>query len=92
MAAWFDPVLALLAAQPPATTTLTLTLGELAALASGPVPAGLATRTYWRTPSNQIGRRLAAIGWRTASFNRRVQTITFSRFGPVLEPPGGEVV
>ena len=52
MAAWFDPLLALLAAQPPATTTLTLTLGELAALASGPVPAGLATRTYWRTPSN----------------------------------------
>ena len=80
MAAWFDPLIALLAAQPPDTTTVTLTLGDLEALASRPLPAGAATHTYWQGQVS-VRRRLVAIGWRMARINRQSRTLTFARIG-----------
>ena len=84
MAAWFEPLIALLAEQPPDTITVTLTLGALEALANGPLPAGFATRPYWWRHDHGMGRRLAVIGWQTAHVGRRAQSVTFARIGPVL--------
>ena len=63
MAAWFAPLLALLADQPPDTATVMLTLGELEALTSGPLPAAAATQTYWYAGASAPSQRLATIGW-----------------------------
>ena len=81
MAAWFDPLLTLLADQPVDTPTVTLTLGDLAALATGPLPANAATRTYWWRSSSAPGRRLAAQGWRMVRVNRSARTLTFAWVG-----------
>ena len=84
MPAWFEPLLAVFADQPVETTTLTLTLAEIEALADGPTPAGLATRTYWQGRASSVRRRLIAIGWHMARFNRASGTLTFAR---VPAPP-----
>ena len=78
MATWFDPVLGMLAGQPPDTTTVTLTLAALAALAGRPLPASATTPTYWQGHTS-VRRRLAAIGWRTARAGRGAATIPFAR-------------
>ena len=80
MAAWFEPLLAALADQPAATTTVTLTLAELEALASRPVPTSAATQGYWHSNlPYSPRRRLAAIGWRAGHVDRMAATITFIR-------------
>ena len=80
MAAWFDPVLALLADQPADTLTLTLTLAEIKALASGPLPAGAAARGYWQGHiTDGLGRQLVTIGWRVSRFHRYPAAVTFVR-------------
>ncbi len=79
MAAWFDPLLALLADQPIDTPTVTLTLSDLAGLACGPLPTSAATRTSWWRRSSAPGRRLAAQGWRMVRVNRSARTLTFAR-------------
>ena len=80
MAAWFEPLLAFLADQPADTTTLTLTLAQIEALASGPIPAGAAARGYWQSHvADGLGRRMAAIGWRVRRFRRYPSAVTFVR-------------
>ena len=80
MAAWFEPLLTLLAEQPPDTPTLTLTLVEIEALAQGPLPAGAAARGYWqRHVADGLGRQMAAIGWRVRRFHRYPTAVTFVR-------------
>ena len=86
MAVWFAPLLVLLTGQPGDTTTVTLTLVEIEGLASGPTPAGFGTRTYWRSSSNAVGRRLSAIGWQARRLNRRAQTVTFGRLPDGAHP------
>ena len=92
MAAWFDPLVALRAGQPPDTATVTLMLTELEMLASRPLPVAAATQTYWYAGASAPSRRLAAIGWRMDRLNRSSWTLTFARTGPVLTVPGGEVM
>ena len=79
MPAWYEPLLALLAVQPADTTTLTLTLAEIQALACGPLPASFATRTYWQRGGRGIHQRLAAAGWRVWRVGDRASLITFVR-------------
>ena len=81
MAAWFDPLLARLAEQPPDTLTVTLTLDELEALASEPMPARAITHVYWQRHGSAPRQRLAAIGWSMVRINRQVRTLTFARIG-----------
>ena len=81
MAAWFDPLIALLAEQPPDTTTVTLTLSDLEMLARGPLPASAATHLYWQGHTSASRRRLAAIGWSMIRLNRGSHTLTFARIG-----------
>ena len=92
MAHWSDPLLALLAEQLPETTTLTLTLDEVATLVGAPLPCSVASRSYWRlrTPK-AMGSRLRAAGWWVAQFEPRgpTTTITFIRYAltPRALPP-----
>ena len=79
MAHWSEPLVAFLAAQPPTTLAVTLTLTELEALAGQPLPAGAAARTYWWSAGSVARRRLAAIGWRLASVGGWPPTLTFAR-------------
>ena len=88
MVSWFDRLLALLAEQPRTTTTVTLSLADLDALASGPLPAGTATQSYWW--GHAVRRRLAAIGWCVASVSRRSRTVTFTRIDPSAATPGSK--
>ncbi len=61
---WSDPLLALLAHQPAETTSVALTLDELAVLAGGSLPRSVYSRSYWRTQTPRgMGARLRAIGW-----------------------------
>ena len=80
---WSDPLLALLAEQPQDTTTLVLTLDEVAALVGAPLPRSVMSRSYWRlrTPK-AMGSRLRAAGWWVAQFEPRgpTTTITFIRY------------
>ncbi len=81
MAAWFDPLLALLSAQPRDTTTVTLTLAEVMALASRPPPASVVTHHYWLNRSRPPSRQLVAVGWHMVHLNRAAGTLTFARVG-----------
>ena len=78
---WSDPLVAFLATQPPDSSTVTLTLAELAELAAGPLPAGAATRAYWWRSRGAPRRRLAAIGWRVAHVDRSAEMLTFEWVG-----------
>ena len=83
MPQWYNPLFALLAAQPPAVSTLTLTINELAALAAGPLPSSVYSRAYWHLRSPKaMGQRLRAAGWWVAAVqHRRAEpTITFIRY------------
>ncbi len=80
---WSDPLLTLLAEQPPETTTLTLTLDEVAALVGASLPRSVASRSYWRLRAPKaMGARLRAAGWWVAQFEPRgpTATITFIRY------------
>ena len=80
---WYDPLFTLLAAQPPAITTLTLTVDEQAALAAGPLPAFVSSRAYWHARGpNAMGQRLRAAGWWVAQVQHRggAMTVTFTRY------------
>ncbi len=80
MASWYDPLLALLADQPAATATVTVTLSDLERLAGQSLPAGAYARAYWlRVGRRSIHGRLAAIGWRSERFDRYGQVVTFAR-------------
>ena len=81
MAAWFEPLLALLGEQPPDTTTVTLTLGDLEALTRGLVPADVVTERYWQGYASTVRGQLATIGWSMVRLNRRSRTLTFARIG-----------
>ena len=85
MAHWSGPLVAFLAAQPSATTILTLSLAEIDALVHVPVPASAAGRYYWLSSTGTMSRRLAAIGWRMVRVDRRPLRITFARM------PGGTI-
>ncbi len=83
MPQWYDALVALLAAQSPDTTTVTLTVDELAALASGPLPASVSSRSYWHARGpNAMGQRLRAAGWWVTQVQPRgaATTITFIRY------------
>ena len=87
---WSDPLLVLLAEQPPGTTMLTLTLDEVAMLVGVPLPPGASTRGYWHARAPKaVGHRLRAAGWWVTQVQRRGDetTITFIRYE--LTPWGG---
>ena len=80
---WSDPLLGLLDKQPSDTTTLTLTLDEVAALVGAPLPRAAASRTYWRARASKgMGQRLRAAGWWVVNFEHRwpETTLTFMRY------------
>ena len=83
MVHWSDPLLALLSKQPPGTTTLTLTLDDVAVLVGAPLPHGASTRGYWHARGpNAMGQRLRAVGWWVTQVQHRgaAMTITFTRY------------
>ena len=85
MPQWYEPLFALLAEQPPGSTTLTLTFDELEALAAGPLPPSAFLRSYWRNRSpKSMGARLRAAGWWVTQLQPgdSAPTITFARLPP----------
>ncbi len=84
MARWYEPLLAFLAAQPPETTRVTLTMEEVVALAAAPIPDSAYARQYWwQRRGARPPDRLWAAGWRVASMHEWVETtITFVRLPP----------
>lgn len=81
-----------LARQPPATTTVTLTLTEIEQLLGRPLPASAWTGGWWQV--NQEHQRLRpwiTAGWRVARVSMRIATprVTFVRFTtPAAAAPG----
>jgi hypothetical protein len=78
----YAPLGAFLAALPPETATVTLTLSEIETILGEPLPGAAATRMWW---SNSRHRRAemvwVAVGWRVqrAEMRRVMPTITFAR-------------
>ncbi len=80
---WYAALLAYLAAQPAETVSVTRTLVELEALASGPRPPTAVIRGYWRGRAYGVmGYRLRAIGWRVRQMRGRPPTLPFVRRPP----------
>ena len=81
MSHWSDPLVALLAAQPPETTSVTLTYTEVAALATGTLPVGAAARSYWwNSATGGMATRLRVSGWQLRRWRRgREPILTFGR-------------
>ncbi len=80
---WSDPLLALLAEQPPDTTTLTLSLAEVTALVGTSLPPSAKARGYWHARGPKaMGQRLRAVGWWVAQVECRgtATMITFMRY------------
>src|SRR5829696_9215756 len=79
---WYLPLIDRLAAQPPGTTTVTVTLPEIERLAGGPLPRSAYTGYYWRGSGGKGPRQyLAGIGWRVDGFDRnRGGAVTFARW------------
>ena len=66
MAVPYQPLADFLAAQPPETAAVTLTLAEIAQLLGRPVPASAHTRAWWGNhPSSRRAPAWLAVGWRT---------------------------
>ena len=62
----YQPLAAFLAAQPPATATVRLTLAEIAQIVGRPLPAGARTRAWWANqPASAQARAWLPAGWRT---------------------------
>ncbi len=80
---WYEPVLRLLAEQPPETVSVTLTVADLEVLAAGPLPTTAYIRSYWwRNEPGYAPHHFAAIGWRVAHMRGRPLAITFGRLPP----------
>ncbi len=81
MARWDATLFALLAAQPVETTSVTITLEELAAFAGGPIADAAYGRSYWSGHGpGTLGRRIRLAGWRVAEMHEGIHaTITFVR-------------
>jgi hypothetical protein len=65
----YQPLADFLAAQPPATATVTLTIAEVEALVGTPLPVSAWARTWWSTArqGRTAGERpWVAVGWRVA--------------------------
>src|SRR5215207_3558293 len=85
MALPYQPLADFLAAQPPETVTVTLTLAELAQLLGRPVPPSASTRAWWGNhPSSRRAPAWLAVGWRTQPPRLRQlpMRITFTRVPP----------
>ena len=82
----YQPLADYLAAQPPETVSITLTLAEVAAVVGTPLPAAVWTRTWWsnfpRRPA--ATRPWAAAGWWVQDTDMRsaTPTVTFVRVHP----------
>ncbi len=81
MPQWYEPLFALLAAQPPETTRITITFAEVAVLAGVPIPDAAYAHGYWlRQGRRTLRRRLQTAGWQMAGMHEGVDaTITFVR-------------
>ena len=84
MPQWYDPLFALLAAQPAATSRVTITLGEVVARGGAPIPDAAYARSYWSRPVHgPLRRRLRVAGWRVAGVREGVNpALTFVRLPP----------
>ena len=62
----YQPLADFLAAQPPETDSVTLTLAELAQILGQPLPPSASTRAWWGNhPSSRRAPAWLAVGWRT---------------------------
>ena len=77
----YAPLAAFLAAQPPDTTAVTLTFGEITALMGGAVPRRMATKQFWTNAQRGTVSVWHAAGWQVTRTTMRaaVPTITFTR-------------
>ena len=88
MQPWFAPLFGLLADQPAARLTLTLTLNELVVLVGEALPASAFIGPYWRARGpTGMARRLETAGWRVAFYQQQgcETTLTFARL-PLVAP------
>ncbi len=85
---WYHPLFALLAAQSPEVTRVTISLEELAALAAVAIPDSAYARAYWwRLTPGTIRHRLRAAGWQVERMHEGIHaTITFVRLPPDTTP------
>jgi len=62
----YQPLADFLAAQPPETDSVMLTLAEVAQIVGQPLPPGASTRGWWgNQPASAQARAWLAAGWRT---------------------------
>src|SRR6266545_3010887 len=74
-----------LAAQPPATVSVTLTLAEIEAILGEPLPRGAVTRQWWYNTRNKGLMPISMTArWQVTQVLMRTvnQTITFTRMAP----------
>jgi hypothetical protein len=82
MASKYAPLNAFLAALPAAATSVVLTPADVEAIIGEPLPAGAATRMWWRTSSTRNGwSAWRGAGWEVTQATMRTArpTITFTR-------------
>ncbi len=81
----YEPLADFLAAQPPETTSVTLSLPEIEALLGQEVPLSAHRHTWWRNdPSQRQPRAWLGAGWRVthAQVRQAPSAITFTRISP----------
>jgi hypothetical protein len=82
MPSFYAPLVAFLAAQPPTTTTVTVTLAEVEQVLGLALPASASTQTWWfGKHGRQRPKPWVAAGWRVARVSMRTatSTVTFAR-------------
>ncbi len=85
----YQPLAAFLAAQPPETIAVTLTLTEVAALVGEPLPLKAHHSDWWgNDPARHPARTWLSIGWRVtrAQVRQTPSAITFTRVSPAASP------
>jgi len=80
----YQPLAEYLAALPPETAAVTLTLAEIAQIVGHPLPVGASTHAWWGNhPASARARAWLAAGWRTRPQVRQIPgQIIFVRVPP----------
>jgi hypothetical protein len=85
----YAPLAAYLAAQPPETVSVTLTLAEIEAIPGEALPRGAVTRQWWYNTRNKGLTPISMTArWQVAQVMMRTvnRTITFTRLPPDTIP------